>query len=78
MTIALLGLKHENVVEYRKFFHDSDRMYIVMQLVEGASLQDHLGTLQDKGRTMDEPRIWVIFVQLCQALRYIHTVCWRV
>lgn len=74
VSIALCRMKHNNVVEYLKFFREGDRMYIVMQLIEGASLQDHLNTLIDKGKTMDEPRIWTIFVQLCQALRYIHKV----
>jgi serine/threonine protein kinase len=70
-------MKHVNVVEYFKFFREADRVFIVMQLIEGASLQDHLNSLADKGRTMDEPRVWDIFVQIAQALRYIHKVRFR-
>ncbi len=43
-----------------------------MEMVEGASLQDHFTSLVEKRETMEEARIWKIFVQICVALRYIH------
>lgn len=49
-----------------------DNLYIVMELVEGATLLDHLNTLAEKKETMPEPRLWSFFTQLCLALRYIH------
>lgn len=49
-----------------------NHLYIVMEMVEGASLQDHFNALIEKQQSMDEPRIWKIFVQICMALRYIH------
>eukprot|EP00047_Mylnosiga_fluctuans_P012454 m.26132 g.26132 ORF g.26132 m.26132 type:complete len:995 (+) comp4245_c0_seq1:43-3027(+) len=74
MNIALCRMKHTNVVEYYKYFRDGDRVFIVMQLIEGASLGDHLNALIDKGKTMEEARVWNIFIQMCEALRYIHKV----
>ena len=49
-----------------------EKLYIVMEMVEGASLQDHFTSLVEKRETMEEARIWKIFVQICVALRYIH------
>ena len=43
-----------------------------MELVEGATLLDHLNSLSEKRQSMAEPRIWQLFTQMCLALRYIH------
>ena len=43
-----------------------------MELVEGASLQDHFNSMIEKKEKFDEPRIWRIFIQICMGLRYIH------
>ena len=53
-------------------YHIDQNLYIVMELVEGASLQDHFNSLTEKKQTMDEPRIWRIFVQLSLGMRYLH------
>ena len=43
-----------------------------MELVEGATLLDHLNSLTEKSQSMPESRIWSFFTQMCLALRYIH------
>eukprot|EP00051_Salpingoeca_urceolata_P019247 m.278577 g.278577 ORF g.278577 m.278577 type:complete len:1066 (-) comp19383_c1_seq3:76-3273(-) len=69
-------LNHPNVVRYYKSFTEGDgasrKLYILMELAEGASLQDHFNSLQEKHQTMPDQRVWHIFCQLCQALRYLH------
>ena len=47
-------------------------LYIVMELVEGAPLIEHINSLQEKGQRFTEARLWAIFTQLVLALRYIH------
>eukprot|EP00049_Salpingoeca_infusionum_P002982 m.61885 g.61885 ORF g.61885 m.61885 type:complete len:1271 (-) comp11886_c1_seq1:380-4192(-) len=68
-------LSHPNVVRYFDCFEipENQSLYIVMEMVEGASLMDHFNSLAEKQETMSEPRIWKIFVQICNGVHYIHT-----
>ena len=68
----LSTLQHPNIIRYYESFQQGKSLYIVMELVEGATLLDHLNSLAEKGQTMPEARIWSIFTQMCLALRYIH------
>uniref|UniRef100_A0A8C9QKJ9 NIMA related kinase 10 n=1 Tax=Spermophilus dauricus TaxID=99837 RepID=A0A8C9QKJ9_SPEDA len=47
-------------------------LYIVMELIEGASLGEHFSSLKEKQHHFTEERLWKIFIQLCLALRYLH------
>ncbi|VDM47591.1 unnamed protein product [Toxocara canis] len=49
-------LRHPNIVRYRRVFVENHKLYIVMDLVEGASLRDHINSL----------------FQMALALRYLH------
>lgn len=76
--VAILSsLEHPNIVRYYDSFELNDCMYLVMELVEGESLQDHLNTLAEKRKLradacMAESDIWQVVGQLLQALYYIH------
>lgn len=73
LTIIKEQLRHPNVVRYYRTFRDSDKLYIEMQLIEGASLQEHFVSLEEKGeKGIGETRIWRVFIQICLALRYLH------
>nr|XP_036864600.1 serine/threonine-protein kinase Nek10 [Manis javanica] len=65
-------LYHPNVVRYYKTFLENDRLYIVMELIEGAPLGEHFSSLKEKKHHFSEERLWKIFIQLCLALRYLH------
>ncbi|XP_054585823.1 serine/threonine-protein kinase Nek10 isoform X8 [Eptesicus fuscus] len=65
-------LYHPNVVRYYKTFLENDRLYIVMELIEGAPLGEHFSSLKEKQLHFTEERLWKIFIQLCLALRYLH------
>ncbi|KAJ7985422.1 hypothetical protein DPEC_G00351880 [Dallia pectoralis] len=72
LTIIKEQMSHPNVVKYYKTFLESDRLYIVMELIEGVSLADHFDSLKEKGQQFTEERLWNIFIQMCLALRYLH------
>eukprot|EP00002_Diphylleia_rotans_P032632 TRINITY_DN6865_c0_g1_i1.p1 TRINITY_DN6865_c0_g1~~TRINITY_DN6865_c0_g1_i1.p1 ORF type:complete len:679 (-),score=129.85 TRINITY_DN6865_c0_g1_i1:16-2052(-) len=65
-------LDHPNIVKYYQSFFENDHLYIIMELVDGASLLDHLNSLKEKGLRMEEGKMWKIFTQICMALKYIH------
>lgn len=64
-------LRHPNIVRYQKSFCEDGYLYIVMEMVEGASLQEHFNALTEKHETMAESRIWNIFIQMARGLRYV-------
>ncbi|XP_066206885.1 serine/threonine-protein kinase Nek10 isoform X2 [Saccopteryx leptura] len=72
LTIIKEQLYHPNVVRYHKTFLENDRLYIVMELIEGAPLGEHFSSLKEKQLRFTEERLWKIFIQLCLALRYLH------
>lgn len=72
LTIIKEQLYHPNVVRYYKTFLENDRLYIVMELIEGAPLGEHFSSLKEKQQHFSEERLWKIFIQLCLALRYLH------
>ncbi|GCC24077.1 hypothetical protein chiPu_0002476 [Chiloscyllium punctatum] len=72
LTIIREQLHHPNVVKYYKTFVENDRLYIVMELIEGAPLGEHFNSLKEKQQKFTEERIWNIFIQICLALRYLH------
>ncbi|KAM4705139.1 LOW QUALITY PROTEIN: serine/threonine-protein kinase Nek10 [Rhinophrynus dorsalis] len=72
LTIIREQLCHPNIVRYYRTFLENDKLYIVMELIEGAPLGEHFKSLKEKKQQFTEERIWNIFIQLCLALRYLH------
>lgn len=46
-----------------------DRLYIVMELIEGAPLAEHFSSLKEKQQHFSEERLWRIFIQVCPSLK---------
>ncbi|XGW15633.1 hypothetical protein V3C99_001240 [Haemonchus contortus] len=65
-------LRHPNIVRYRRIFDENHRLYILMDLIEGASLKEHITSVKEKRQTFSEDRIWNIVIQMVLALRYLH------
>ncbi|CAF1027205.1 unnamed protein product [Adineta steineri] len=65
-------LRHPNIVSYYRIFAENDKLYIVMELIAGSSLQDYLSLLKETNRKMIEENIWKVLIQLILALRYLH------
>ena len=76
MSVALIAqvrilqsLNHPNVVRYYDVFEGDGRVYLLMQLVEGATLQEVVESESEKSHRFTEERLWHVFIQLCSALR---------
>ena len=41
-----------------------DTLFIVMDLIEGAPLDEHFNSLKEKGNRFSETRIWNILIQV--------------
>ncbi|KAA0190844.1 Kinase domain protein [Fasciolopsis buskii] len=65
-------MRHPNIVRYYKTFIHDEKLYIVMEMLEGLSLTDLIISMKDKQEYFEESRVWHIFTQLIVALRYLH------
>ncbi|XP_013063092.2 serine/threonine-protein kinase Nek10-like [Biomphalaria glabrata] len=65
-------MRHPNIVRYFKTFELNDKLYIVMEYIEGAHLGEHFNSLKEKNERFQENRIRHILLQLILALRYLH------
>lgn len=41
-----------------------EKLYIVMELIEGVPLAEHLNSLKEKQQLFTEDRIWKVFIQV--------------
>ncbi len=72
VTIIRNNLKHPNIVRYLKTFKENDSLYIVMELIDGTPLSQHVRTLREKQDLWSEEKIWNLFIQIVLALKYLH------
>jgi NIMA (never in mitosis gene a)-related kinase 10 len=72
VTIIRNNLKHPNIVRYFKTFKENDNLYIVMELIDGEPLSQHVRTLREKQEFWNEDKIWNILIQIVLALKYLH------
>lgn len=64
----LLDLNHENIVRVHDYFKEGSSHYIVLELVDGMSLD----VLIKKRRYLSAPLSLLIFLEACKALKYAH------
>jgi serine/threonine protein kinase len=70
----LLGhLKHQNLPSIYEQFEDGGRRYLVMEFIEGKTLEDRLATVQQQGSRLPLKQVLSIGRQLCIVLEYLHT-----
>ncbi|KAG5453658.1 Serine/threonine-protein kinase Nek10 [Clonorchis sinensis] len=72
VNIIKQQLRHPNIVRYYKTFLHGDRLYIVMEMLEGLPLTELINSMKEKNEHFTEDRIWHVFTQLVLALRYLH------
>ncbi|GCE19036.1 serine/threonine-protein kinase [Dictyobacter kobayashii] len=69
-ALLLAGLMHPNLPRIYDNFSDSGRWYLVMDFIEGETLEDYLTR---KGGKLSWSEIYEIGIQLCAVLQYLHT-----
>lgn len=72
---ALAAIVHPNVVRVLNFFRAHDTVYMVMGYEQGRSLQEHISRRHQQQRKplVSERAIRMIFLQVMDALREVHT-----
>jgi serine/threonine-protein kinase len=66
----LVSLDHPHIVRVSDFFPAGNKYYLVMDFVDGASLED---LLTQRGQAFGEPEVLAWLAQLCDALSYLHS-----
>eukprot|EP00118_Oscarella_pearsei_P005306 m.24293 g.24293 ORF g.24293 m.24293 type:complete len:1244 (+) comp28597_c0_seq1:262-3993(+) len=72
VSIMQEKLRHPNVVRYYSAFTEGEKLFVVMELLDGAPLSEHFNSKKEKKEWFSEESIWNIYVQIILALRYIH------
>jgi eukaryotic-like serine/threonine-protein kinase len=67
----LAGLQHPNIPGIYDYFGEAGRWYLVMEFIDGDTLEEHL--LKSKGKYLPVERVLDIGIQLCTVLGYLHT-----
>lgn len=67
-------LNHTNIVRFREVYRTAKmKMNIVMEYAGGGDLFQHIKTAKETKMFFSEHQILNWFVQICLALRYIHS-----
>ena len=69
---VLKHLDHPNIVKYYNYFEEEDKIFIIMEYLDGGTLKEYLKN-NEKNITEDNARI--IIKQLLNALSYLHYSC---
>jgi serine/threonine protein kinase len=67
----LVGLNHPNLPKIQDYFTDAGRWYLVMDFLEGETLETYL--TQRTGGSLPVREVLDIGIQLCSVLDYLHT-----
>lgn len=65
---VMLRMKHRNIVEMKECFQTADKVYIILELVEGGELFDRIKAT----KKLDEDTARLYFQQLVLGLNYCH------
>ncbi len=71
---ALAQISHPSIVSVKNFFRENDTVYMVMNFLEGASLQDFIITARDlkQAKVFRESTIRSLFDEILRGLRIVH------
>ena len=68
----LENLHHPNVITYFNSFKQNGNFYIIIEYINGGSLEDLLIENIKKKRKIDEKRLWDLLIQSLSGLLYLH------
>jgi serine/threonine protein kinase len=69
-AMLLAGLNHPHLPRIYEQFHEAGRWYLVMDFIEGVTLEDHLSKV---GGKLPVDKTLAIGIQLCSVLEYLHS-----
>lgn len=69
----LARLKHQNLPHIYEQFEDRGRRYLVMEFIEGETLEDRLATIHQRSDHLPLAQTLSIARQLCIVLEYLHS-----
>ena len=69
---VLSNLSHQNIVKYYNYYEDKDKIYIIMEYLEGGTLKDFIEKEKNK---ITEDTCRIIIKQILSALSHLHYVC---
>jgi tRNA A-37 threonylcarbamoyl transferase component Bud32 len=69
----LAHLKHPSLPHIYEQFEEGERRYLVMEFIEGETLEHQLTILQQQGRLLPIAQVLDIGLQMCAVLSYLHT-----
>jgi WD40 repeat protein/tRNA A-37 threonylcarbamoyl transferase component Bud32 len=70
-ALLLASLSHQNLPHIHDHFYDSGRWYLVMDFIEGVTLDEYLNNASAQVLPVNE--VLDIGIQLCNVLDYLHT-----
>ncbi len=70
-ALMLAGLFHPNLPRIYKQFEDAGRWYVVMDYIEGETLEDYM--LKVMGGKLSVDKVLSVAMQLCAVLEYLHS-----
>lgn len=69
---AVASLRHPHIVQVYDFNQDADTFYMVLEYVEGVTLEDKLHALNQFGHKLPLADVQSIMSELCSAVGYAH------
>ncbi|MEO6891521.1 MAG: protein kinase, partial [Ktedonobacteraceae bacterium] len=69
----LSGLSHPQVPRLYDHFGDRDHWYLVLEYIEGQTLETYLATRMQQGRPLPWQESIALIMQLCPVLEYLHS-----
>ena len=68
----LENMDHPHVITYFSSFSENGNFYIITEYINGGSLEDVIKMSKEKGRLVDEKKVWDFLAQILSGLVYLH------
>ena len=68
----LENMNHPHVITYFSSFIENNNFYIILEYLNGGSVEDKIKMAKEKKALIDEKRVWDVLVQVLSGLVYLH------